>query len=109
VVRSETLAPGWDSVRGTVFELEDGLVEWLTEIAQRREHGALPQHAMQADAEGEEEGGGEASTAEGAQWVETANVAPDAVSPLCIDTAGNSTRGSAPPWATAAAPVCSAE
>ena len=39
VVHVETLTHGWDSTRGTVCELEETLVEQLTELAQAQGHG----------------------------------------------------------------------
>ena len=78
MVQVETLTSGWDAVRGTVFELEDELVEQLTELAQERPHGALRAVEVQ---EGEHETA-EAADGEGEDaaltWVEAANEADPA-------------------------------
>ena len=56
VVHVETLTHGWDSTRGTVFELEETLVEQLTELAHAQGHRPTrtPAVAVTNEAEGEE-------------------------------------------------------
>jgi predicted transcriptional regulator len=73
VVRVETLAPGWDSTHGTVFELGDELVEELEELAQAQ--GQAPTHSQpQAQADGEEARGEPEGNAQA--WDQAANNAP---------------------------------
>jgi hypothetical protein len=67
-VHVETLTSGWDSSHGTVFGLDDLLVEQLTELAQA--HDRVQNMLQEAEA-------GTASDGENEQaWDEAANDAP---------------------------------
>ena len=81
-VREETLSRGWDSSRGTVFELSDELVEQLTEVAHawgRAPVRALPAELAAGDAASDaaddaDDAGGAA--ADDGQWEQAVNDAP---------------------------------
>ena len=70
-MRVETLSRGWDSTRGTVFELSDEQVEQLTEVAEM--WGREPMRSRTPGAEIEVDG--EAGEANGAAeaWEQPAN------------------------------------